>query len=612
MDGREPHRTASAGEFLDAFIHQPRVAYFSMEIALQADIPTYAGGLGVLAGDTLRSAADLEVPFVAVTLISKAGYFRQTIEGEGRQVEQEDPWEPHSVTRTLGAKVAVNLGGREVWVQGRLYIVEGHMGGRVPVVLLDTDLDENHPDDRTLTHWLYGGDADYRLRQECILGFGGVRLLHALGFAVRQYHMNEGHSALLVLELLRRFSYSPEELRPGERAYDLPRVRDLCNFTTHTPVEAGHDQFPYDRVGRIMDEFRDETMLKTMAGEERLNMTRLALNGSEYINGVAKRHAQTSRGMFPGYQVRAITNGVHPWTWVGEPLRKVYDAELQGWCHEPELLVNADRIADSVVWEAHCEQKSRLFAYVAEQSGIALNADALTIGFARRMTAYKRPALLFSDIERLRTMAARFPLQVVVAGKAHPRDYGGKEAITAIHRAAKQLGADVPVAFIPDYDMAIAGRMVAGVDVWLNTPQPPREASGTSGMKAAFNGVPNFSTLDGWWEEGWVEGITGWAIGEGGQSDHAAALYQKLEEERAPAVLLRQARLDSVDEGSHLAQRFGFQQSSDAPALCDRSLHALMEYPFCRPLRLSPVSRLPGRDGTVYPFDTARHPGYGM
>ncbi|MFZ2524495.1 MAG: alpha-glucan family phosphorylase, partial [Candidatus Ferrigenium altingense] len=238
---------------LDEFIHEPRIAYFSMEIALRNEIPTYAGGLGVLAGDTLRSAADLELPMVAVSLVSHAGYFRQEIDVQGRQTEHAAIWDIGRWAQPLDAKIAVQIDGRTVWIGGWLYVLEGHMGGRQPVLLLDTDLNENSSDDREITHHLYGGDNVYRLKQEIVLGLGGVRLLQAIGFTIRHYHMNEGHSALLGLELMRRFTYSTEHLRPGESHYDLPRVRDLCSFTTHTPVEAGHDRFSYDLVQRVLD-----------------------------------------------------------------------------------------------------------------------------------------------------------------------------------------------------------------------------------------------------------------------------------------------------------------------------------------------------------------------
>ena len=518
---------------LDEFIHEPRIAYFSMEIALRNEIPIYAGGLGMLAGDTMRSAADLDLPMVAVSLASHAGYFRQEIDAQGRQMEHAATWELRHWAQPLDAKIAVQIDGHTVWIGAWLYVLESHMGGRQPVLLLDTDLNENGSDDREITHYLYGGDSVYRLKQEIVLGLGGVRLLQALGFTIRHYHMNEGHSALLGLELMRRYTYSNEHLRPGEPHYDLPRVRDLCSFTTHTPVEAGHDRFAYDLVQRILDNDFDIETIRRLAGEESLNMTRLALNLSEYVNGVARKHAEISNAMFPGYKVHAITNGVHPYTWAAEGFRQLYDHYLPGWCHEPQLLVRADCcIPDAAIWEAHVQAKQHLIEKVQALSGVTLKADVPIFGFARRMTAYKRPDLLFSDLERLRAIARNQPFQIVLAGKAHPQDENGKRLIEQLHAHARALAGTIPVVYLPDYDLALAQTLTAGVDVWLNTPLPPLEASGTSGMKAAFNGVPNLSVLDGWWIEGCLEGVTGWAIGDtAGMADgNAHALYDKLEQ----------------------------------------------------------------------------------
>lgn len=522
---------------LEAFIHEPRVAYFSMEIALRNEIPTYSGGLGILAGDTVRSAADLELPLVAVSLVSRAGYFRQEIDTQGRQIEQPAAWDPSRWALFLDAKIAVTIEGRAVWIGAWLYILESHLGGRQPVLLLDTDLNENEPEDREITHHLYGDGDPYRLKQEIVLGIGGIRMLQALGFEIRQYHMNEGHSALLGIELLRRYRHSRQNLQPGESPYDIPRVRELCCFTTHTPVEAGHDRFSYELVQQIVgnadgvEDFIDLVTLKRLAGEDQLNMTRLGLNLSEYVNGVAIKHAETSRKMFPGYQVHAITNGVHPFTWTAPSFRALYDHYLPGWCHEPELLVRADCcIPDAAVWAAHVQAKQALIDKVQSLTGTILQAKTPIFGFARRMTAYKRPDLLFSDLQRLKTIARQHPLQIVLAGKAHPRDTEGKRLIELLHTHAHELADSLVIAYLPDYDMTLAQLLVAGADVWLNTPLPPLEASGTSGMKATFNGVPNLSVLDGWWMEGCIEGVTGWAIGNGEISaTDASALYDKLE-----------------------------------------------------------------------------------
>ena len=528
---------------LDEFLSLPRVAYFSMEIALRNEIPTYAGGLGVLAGDTLRSAADLHLPLVGVTLVSRAGYFHQEIDSGGHQIEREETWDPARWAQRLDAKVAVRIEDRPVWVSVWLYAIESRMDGNTPVLLLDTDLPENRADDRLITHHLYGGDEVYRLKQEMVLGLGGVRILRALGFEISAYHMNEGHSALLAVELLRHFAYPAEDLRPGEALYDLPRVRDLCRFTTHTPVEAGHDRFSYDLVKRLFastvygyDDRKppvpgqpgaqhgpiDFSVLTSLGGAGELNMTRFALNVSDFINGVAKRHAEISSKMYPGYQVRAITNGVHPYTWSAASFRELYDRFVPGWCHEPELLVRVHGIPDASLLEAHAKAKQALIDKVRALTGVTLQANVATLGFARRMTAYKRPDLLFTDIARLRSIAREHPMQIVLSGKAHSRDEEGKRLIARLHEHARELEGSIAVVYLPDYDMDLALLMVSGADVWLNTPLPPLEASGTSGMKAAFNGVPSLSQLDGWWVEGCIEGVTGWAI------EGAGTLYEKL------------------------------------------------------------------------------------
>lgn len=520
------------------FLLESRTAYFTMEIALANEISTYAGGLGILAGDTIRSATDLDIPMVAVSLVCHHGYFKQEIDNNGCQHEQPDSWNPSKWAWPLNAKISMVIEGRTVWVGGWLYIMKGHMNGRQPVILLDTDLDENNAVDRQITHYLYGGNETYRLKQEMVLGIGGVLMLQALGFKIHQYHMNEGHSALLVLELLRRYAYSKEEIHTGELPYDIPRVRDLCSFTTHTPVEAGHDRFPYELATRILGDFIELSTLKHLAGSDNLNMTRLALYMSEYVNGVAKRHAEISRKMYPGYHVHAITNGVHPFIWSADSFIKLYDLHLPGWCHEPSLLTRAQHcIDDDAIWQAHTDAKTKLIKRVKHCCKLSLNPDIPILGFARRMTAYKRPDLLFSDLQRLKDIAKQYPFQIVIAGKAHPKDTEGKQLIELIHQHIKELSDDIPIAYLPDYDMTLALELVSGVDVWLNTPLPPLEASGTSGMKAAFNGVPSLSVLDGWWIEGCIENVTGWSIGD--DSDNVGSadennLYDKLEQTVLP------------------------------------------------------------------------------
>lgn len=518
---------------LDAFVPRTRIAYFSMEIAIRPEIRTYAGGLGILAGDTARSCADLELPVVFVTLVSRAGYFKQQFDSHAWQVEQPDWWSPEQWCIPLDAMVAVHIERRAVWIRPWLYIHTCPHGHQIPILLLDTDLDQNGGEDRTLTHHLYGGDESYRLKQEIVLGIGGIRLLRALGFDLHTYHLNEGHAALLTLELLIRWRIPPDDRIAGEPPYDIAEVRERCVFTTHTPVEAGHDRFPYSLFEQFLPDYVELDALKHLAGADRLNMTRLALNLSGYINGVARRHAETTRNMFPGYRVHAVTNGVHVGTWTHQAFASLYDQSFPQWQHEPEILVRALQLPEDQVWRCHQSAKRELVAHVGEVTGLQLDLEKPILGFARRMTGYKRPLLLFSDINRLVAIASRHSFQVVMAGKAHPHDTQGKEAIQHLHELAHQLRGRLTCTFLPDYDMGIAKTLVSGADVWLNTPLPPLEASGTSGMKAALNGVLNLSVLDGWWIEACIEGVTGWSIGvdsEGATDDrHAADLYDKLE-----------------------------------------------------------------------------------
>lgn len=518
---------------LKEFTREPRIAYFTMEIGLRSDIPTYSGGLGVLAGDTVRSAADLKLPFVAVTLISKKGYFKQELDPSGIQIELPDTWNPSNYMKPLSEKIQIEIEGRNVFVGAWLFVVESSTGGRVPVIFLDTDLPENNEADRTITDHLYGGDESYRFKQEMVLGIGGVRMLDELEFDIRKYHMNEGHSSLLTLELLRKFKRSVEEVWDERLVWDVERVRDLCIFTTHTPVEAAHDKFSYDMVLRIMGEIIPLDILKELGGKEYLNMTLLALNLSEYINGVAKKHMEVSRRLFPGYEIHAITNGVHSYTWTCESLRKLYDKYLPGWANEPEIFVRVDRIPDEELWQAHMEAKRVLIDYINKETGVGMDYDTFTIGFARRATAYKRADLIFSDIERL-SRIGKGKIQIIFSGRAHPRDIPGKMLIQRIFQMIDKLKNDIKIVYLKNYNMDLALKLVSGVDLWLNTPQKPLEASGTSGMKAAHNGVPNFSVLDGWWVEGHMEGYTGWSIGSPSEEPSDPArdaddLYFKLE-----------------------------------------------------------------------------------
>jgi starch phosphorylase len=528
---------------LDPFLRKTHIAYFTMEIALRPEIHTYSGGLGVLAGDTARSCADLELPIVFVSLVSRAGYLRQEIDSHGRQVDLPDPWEPARFTYPLPAMIAIAIEGREVWIRPWLYRLRSPLGATVPVLLLDTDLEHNTAEDRKLTHYLYGGDTAYRLKQEILLGIGGERILQALGFDITTFHLNEGHAALLTLQLLHESRRTAAELRPGEPAFDHAAVRERCIFTTHTPVASGHDQFSYELVEHLLGDFIEIDEIRRLGGRDRLNMTQLGLNLSGYINGVAKRHAETTRRAFPGYQVRAITNGVHAETWTHPSVARLYDAHFPHWGYEPDVLAEVDQLPDDAMWQAHQEAKAGLIERIKTTSGVEMKIDAPIIGLARRMTGYKRLDLLFTDVERLAAIAERHPFQVVFAGKAHPNDSEGKRLIEKINRHIRDLSNRLPMTFLPNYDMTVAASLVTGSDIWLNTPLPPLEASGTSGMKAALNGVLNLSVLDGWWAEAWIEGVTGWAIGDReGKGDGADGLYRKLSEQVLPLYYDDRAR----------------------------------------------------------------------
>jgi len=526
-----------AQELIEELAREPKIAYFSMEIGVHNDIPTYSGGLGVLAGDTIRSGADLKLPMVAVTLMSRKGYFTQEIDSTGKQIEHAAVWNPADYMKLLPYRATVQIEGKDVQVQAWLYNVKSLTGGSIPVFFLDTNLPANTPENREITAHLYGGDKAYRLKQEIVLGLGGVRMLHAMEFEIKKYHMNEGHASFLLLELLNRFKKPIEDVWDEKLVWDKRSVKNLCVFTTHTPVEAGHDKFPYDLVIKTMGEIVPLSLLQDLAGKDGLNMTLLALNLSRYINGVAKKHGEVSQSMFPGYEIHAITNGVHSFTWTCDSFKKIFDEYLPGWANEPELFVRVGRIPDEKLWNAHAEAKQHLISHVREQTGVELSPDVLTLGFARRATAYKRADLLFRDLERFERIGTG-KLQIVYAGKAHPHDTPGKQLIQNIFHYKEKLKDKIKIVYLQNYNMETALKIVSGVDVWLNTPLRPLEASGTSGMKATHNGVMNFSVLDGWWIEGHIEGFTGWSIGPapqeltpGADADarDAEDLYQKLE-----------------------------------------------------------------------------------
>lgn len=518
--------------------NQRSVAYFSMEIGIDERICTYSGGLGILAGDTIRSAADLRVSMVAVTLLYRKGYFRQRLEADGWQREEPTSWAFDELLQEESLRVQVTVEGRTVSLRAWRYDVQGVSGYTVPIYFLDADLPENLESDRELTQSLYGGDEHYRLSQEVILGIGGVRMLRALGYEeISTFHLNEGHAALLTLALLDEAA--KQAGRESVIQQDVESVRNQSVFTTHTPVPAGHDKFSLELARKVIGKRDDFFGLEGVLYEgNTLNMTYLALNLSRYINGVAQKHGEISRLMFAGYSIDAITNGVHAATWVSAPFRELFDRTIPSWRQDNFSLRYALSLPREELWSAHMQSKTQLIELVNRETAAGMDENILTIGFARRAATYKRADLLFSDMARLKRISNEVgKIQIIYGGKAHPRDKAGKELIKRIFWAKKELQLDIKVAYLENYTMTLGALITSGVDVWLNTPEPPMEASGTSGMKASLNGIPNLSVLDGWWIEGHIEGLTGWSIGQpvhgkGDERDHSQdipSLYDKLE-----------------------------------------------------------------------------------
>ncbi|PKM91186.1 alpha-glucan family phosphorylase [Candidatus Falkowbacteria bacterium HGW-Falkowbacteria-1] len=484
-----------------------KVAYFSMEIALENGIKTYAGGLGVLAGDTLRSAADLGLPMLGVTLLNNLGYFKQKINDKGDQEELVSNYD-FSKLKKLPNQVKVKIGRDDVSVGVWEYLIQGQGEYLVPVYLLDTNILGNLPKYSSLTGQLYGPGKDYRLMQEIILGRAGIKILQSLKHRyIKKFHINEGHGSLAAIEL---FLNSKEK----NTADKLDEVRRKCVFTTHTPVFAGHDVFPLEFILEYQKDFPYK--LKSLVDKDKkVNMTKIGLYFSNFINGVALSHQKVSNKMFPNYPIHAITNGVHSETWTSPAFAKIYDKYIPNWRNSNLSLRNAFNIPLSTIWQAHQKSKKALLDYIYKKQKVRLEQNVFTIGFARRFTGYKRSNLLFQDIKKLLHIHKNVgEIQIIYAGKAHPNDDDGKNLIKEIFRIKDKYKSEIKIVFLEGYEMKLAKLMISGVDVWLNTPLPPNEASGTSGMKAAHNGVPHFSTLDGWWIEGYIKDKTGWAIGK--------------------------------------------------------------------------------------------------
>ena len=570
------------------------IAYFSAEFGLHNSLPIYSGGLGILSGDHVKEASDLGLNFVGVGFMYPQGYFRQRIPPHGWQESVYQHLDmsqaPIELVRDADGhpiKISVQIGDAEVYTQVFQVRV-----GRVNLFLMDTDVPENDPWNRELSARLYSGDNEMRVRQEIMLGIGGVRVLRALGLAPEVWHMNEGHSAFLVLELVREL-VTAEHLSFHDAAL---RVRKKSIFTTHTPVPAGHDAFPFHMMEKYFHHFWPQLNLDRdgflnlgkhhEAWGEAFNMTVLALKMSGQANGVSQLHGEVSREMWQSVwpdrpvaevPITAVTNGIHVPTWIASEMRELFDKTLgPDWMEhhdDPNLWAKINEISDKQLWRTHEKLRSKLISFLSDRTrrrwvdgrhdavqvltnGGFLDNEILTIGFARRFATYKRATLLFRDPERLKRILLHpeRPVQIIFAGKAHPADDPGKHLIQTVYNIAKSHDWGGRVAFIEDYDMHTGRYLKQGVDVWLNTPRRPREASGTSGMKAALNGVPNLSVLDGWWVEGY-NGANGWAIGENKDYDSheaqdaadAESLYRALEEEIVPLFYNRDG--DGIPRG---------------------------------------------------------------
>ena len=512
----------------------PQIAYFSAEIGFSSSIPTYSGGLGVLAGDHLKAAADANMPLVGITLLYRHGYFRQHVGHDGWQTESYPIFNPQPALEKLSNIVEVTLQGRKIKIAIWRTHLTGYTGHKVPILFLDADVPGNAANDRALTHSLYGGDTEHRLWQEAVLGFAGTLAVHDVYSDIKSYHLNEGHCSFVPLALLKS-------------GFDTDHVRKRTHFTTHTPVPAGHDVFPYHMAERVLGDLLPP-QIRTYAGQEALSMSELALNLCGSANGVSELHGHVSRDMFPDKTIGYVTNGVHHLTWVSPHMAALFDRDLPGWRHDPSILVRARDLQPDAVAAARAACKKALLDYANSECNLGYAEDILTIGFARRAASYKRATLLFRDPARLTRICAG-KVQFVFAGKAHPRDDAGHRLIQGIVQAGQQLGEQLRIGYINNYNMLSGALITAGVDVWLNTPLRPHEASGTSGMKAALNGVPSASIADGWWAEGAQDGSNGWIIGDSAHPNDEAdadSLYNVLEQHIIPTYYQNQARWRTI------------------------------------------------------------------
>lgn len=497
------------------------VAYLSMEIALENEIKTYAGGLGILAGDILKSAAQKKFPMIGITLINRLGYFKQKINNSGRQIETIDRDYNFALLKKLDAEISVNIGKDQVRVGVWQYIIKGKNDFEIPVYFLDTNILGNKGVYKKITSKLYGGSPEMRLRQEIVLGRGGVKIIEVLGYKnIKKYHLNEGHGALTAIELF----YKAKALSDGGK---IKEVKNKCIFTTHTPIKTVYDDFSRSLLLKNQMDF--PINLPNLIVEEKINMLDLAMYFSGYVNGVSKRHGEVLKEMFPKRDIKYITNGVNSVYWSSDEFKKIYDKYIKGWRENGKLLKKVNSVSKEEIWLAHQINKNILLKYLKTKFKINWQDNVFTIAYARRFTEYKQPLFLFANPEKLLSVLGEGGgAQIIISGKAHHRDMTGQEAIKKIYQIKKKYP-KLNIVFLENYNLDMAHLLTAGVDLWVNTPMPPLEASGTSGMKAAHNGVPQLSTPDGWWLEGYKKNKTGWTINTPDE------LYEILKKEIMPS-----------------------------------------------------------------------------
>ena len=499
------------------------IAYFSMEVGVNNAIHTYAGGLGILAGDTLKAGADVDAPMVGITLLYKNGYFKQDIiEETGHQKACSDDWDYEHILTKLPQTCTITIHEREVQIGIWKYDIPGGSGGSLPLYFLDADIEGNHDDERAASSYLYSKFPHTRITQEIILGVGGVAAMEALGYQIDTYHLNESHAGFAILALHEMFGNRQE-------------AQNKVVFTTHTPVKHGHTIYEESYVRSFLKGGVAEYIHPEDLNEGNMHMTNFCLHNSRYANAVARKHAETSLNMFPDHTIDAITNGIHTASWTSKITQDVFDEYIDGWRQDFSLLRNSHLIPDPVIAEMKRENKKEMIAYLAEKHQLELSEHVCTLGFARRVDAYKRLNFITQDIERLKKIAHTYGgIQILFSGKAYPDSQVQAAAIQEIVKLSQIDHGLLKIHFIEGYDMELSLKLVSGVDVWLNNPIRPKEASGTSGMKAAANGTMNFSVIDGWWVEGWNENITGWAIGDesshiGNEHYEREHMYSKLE-----------------------------------------------------------------------------------